>query len=239
MADLFATSGDIYSISVAGQMNAAIHHPSWYQAVRLITEEELEVAQSQRGATPARDHILGDFGPDDVVCTPVYTQFTTTTFRVVCTNENWTISAYQAEALERIREICSRVFEILPHTPVGSFSCNFFHHRPTLLSEVGDQLASFLKDLPIGVTVPAKGAAASLRYRFSSEMRLLDLTIEASVRSPSMVFVGIVATHPIKAQGFFELRPLLEKNLAEDRAEATKVLGDIVTALNSTGGNHA
>lgn len=230
MADDFATSHDSYSIAVAGNMNPAIHHPAWYNANGLISSEEAETAQNRDGP---RDSITGNFGPDDVVCMPVYAQFTAPPFRVVCTPDSWTISTFDAAAVERICEICSKVFEILPHTPVGSFSINFSHHRSTELTDVGQKLANLLRPVLLGVAVPRTRAAASLHYTFYTDNDQLNLTVEASVRAPSMVYVGMSFLHQIRAQGFFELRPLLERGLEDARTRAKSTLENIVAALNS------
>jgi hypothetical protein len=230
-ADPFASSDDLYSITVSGSMNPAIHHPRWYLAARLLNESEVLSAESvpKQQAVDATEP-----SPGALVCSNVFSQFTFGVLRIVCVQNEWVIMTIERASLDRARQICAQVFEALPHTPVSGYAYNFSFHRETQALDVGKLLAGLAESLPLGLSLrgrAAKGSSASFRYRFSEEGADTTAVVEPSVKDPKKLFVGITDNYQIREAGQFDLGPKLDRTLSRDSAAAVEWLDEILANI--------
>lgn len=233
-ADAFASSDELYSITVSGSMNPAIHHPRWYLAAKLLSDTEVAAAES---APRAQVDTSAEPNPNALACSNVFSQFTFTDLRIVCVQNELVIMTTDRKSLERARQICTQVFQALPHTPVSGYAYNFSFHRPTRLPSIGKLLARLAEALPLGLSVRGrdvkdlKDLSASFRYNFYSEGHDTTVVVEPSVRDPKKVFVGITESYQIRETGQFDLAPKLEQTFARDFADATGWLEEILTRI--------
>jgi hypothetical protein len=228
--DPFATSDDGYSLGVYGAMNPAIHHPRWYLTIGVLNQAEVDEAEGR--ASLASQTADGSTQASSLVCTPLSSQFTVRTLRVICFQNQWWIATTDAASLARMRDICDAVFKALPHTPVSAFTFNFAFHRATKQENVGAKLAALAERLPFGFrSEPAANAAASFQYRVSVGGRDVNLSVEPSMRDPKKIFVGFSVTHRIQGAGLFDLRPMLDESLERDPREARDWLSRVLAAI--------
>jgi len=220
--DRFGTSDELYSIVIVGSMNPAIHHPRWYLAAGLLSEAEVAAAESQGKSSSADAE--GDIGPSTLFCSENFSQFTTGVFRIVCLQQNWTIMTKDRAAFDRARDICSGVFQTLPHTPVSAYGFNFAFHKETGSENVGGRLAIIAEKLPLGM-VSERGANdfASFHYHSRRNGNEMVIAVEPSIRGSAKLFVGVNTTHQIKVEGLFDLGPMLLQSFAKDRREAEEL----------------
>ena len=80
--DSFASSDDLFSITVFGSMNPAIHHPRWYLPANLFNESEVSSAERAPKGSHAVD--AAEPEPSALVCSNVFSQFTFGVLRIVC-----------------------------------------------------------------------------------------------------------------------------------------------------------
>ena len=229
--DPFATSDDVYSLTVAGAMNPATHHPRWYLAIGVLNQAEVNEAEGH--AASATGTADGSVQANSLVCGAVSSQFTVRTFRVICLQNHWWIATTDATSLARMRDICDAAFKALPHTPVSSFTFHFAFHRATKQENVGARLAALAERLPFGFRAgPPTRALASFQYRlFSVGGRDVNLSVEPSMREQKKIFLGVTVTHQIQQQGSFDLKPMLDEGLERDPREARDWLARVLAAI--------
>ena len=160
---------ELFSIVVAGHMNPAIHHPSWYRLAKLISREEQTSAESKGG----------------IICTNVLSRFTAGTLQITCEREKWNVQTADLFQLERLAEMSAQIFdEVLKHTPVSAYGVNFQYHRENKSPDVASRLGTILAQAPLGIlTSGAKGISGILQRVY--EEKVINLIIEPSIHSPS------------------------------------------------------
>ena len=67
-----AEPAELYSIVIVGSMNPRIHHPAWYEAVKILSAEEASAASL-------------------VACTPMASQFQLPGLNIICLQDRWEI----------------------------------------------------------------------------------------------------------------------------------------------------
>jgi hypothetical protein len=234
--DPFASASDIFSITVAGAMNPAIHHPAWYRAIGALNDSELTLAGAAPDPAVQQTPGTSPSGAALPICTPAFSQFTAGAIRVICINQSWTISTHEKILLVKIRDIATKVFSALGHTPVSAYGLNFSYHRKTRLQDVATRLAEFVEAMSLGFDrFQQTKRAARIAYTTSHAGRDLNISVERSVRGLDSVFVGINAHHPIllPAPPFqqFDLSPLFQDSLEPDMRDAQLCLSHILAAF--------
>jgi hypothetical protein len=233
--DRFASSDDLYSITVNGSMNPAIHHPRWYVATKLLSEGEASAAESPMIPVPQQP------SPVALVSTSVFSQFSFGDFRIVCLGNQWSITTIQQPSFARARDLCSSVFELLPHTPVSGYSLSFAFHRATPLRDVGKYLATLAEKLPLGFKPQAgsRPLSATFRYQLARDDGEVVAMVEPSRRTATKVFIAINSSYQITEKGLFDLRPKLENSFQRTIPDVEEWLRNILSNfenLNPEGG---
>jgi len=237
-SDPFNEAPNVYTITVLGAMNPAIHHPAWYRFIDAISADELELA------TPMQTSVPGGFAiqlqSNQGFSSGQFSMFTVGGLRVTCLPEIWSVTATEESNLDRIVDVAGKVFGALPHTPVSGYTLNFGHHRQTRLENVGTHLARLLRALPLGI-LRSEGAQESATLRHIARLPLRDLIVDLqpSAKAKTMVFIGITAAHKVEALGagkqlkLFELAPLLAEAAKTALSETQKWVAEITEALSS------
>jgi hypothetical protein len=217
--DLFATSDNLYSIVVAGNMNPAIHHPRWYVETQLLSEDEANQAMAKFPGIETMNEVPAGA----LICSNVMSQFTFSDLRITCLENNWTILATSKDSYERSKRIAVGVFKVLHHTPVGAYGFNFSFHRSTKSKDIARHLAKLAETLPLGlkpVNSDSEPALASFRYHVRNRDCETVVVVEPSTRSNEKLFLGINFTHRVQATGLFDLAPMLEAGFSQDTHDA-------------------
>lgn len=218
------TSLQGWQLQISGAMNSAIHHPSWYRLVDLITDEQREDAIKAR---PTTGPILSSFllGDGEIQCQPT----------------TWSISSVNIEDMTGPVKLASSVFdEKLPHTPVHSYSFMFFFHSPAPGGgDLRTRLAKAMTKAGIGLT-PPHGAVTQFSYSFEEGDRHDAILVEPSQRNAQGIFLRYQATHfiqpttdatgrPVFEQ--FSIRSRLHEHAALDREAARTHLNRIINGI--------
>src|SRR5437773_3339894 len=153
-----------FTLLIVGNMNPAIHHPSWYQMTGVMHAEEAEFAQAK-----------------PMVCTPALSQFGIKDLEILCDAQRWGATTRDASQIDRIRQIASKTFDLLTQTPLSSYSLIFHQHR-LFVRDVGPFLASLVERLPIGFATPGGRRAASVRQVIYESNREDQTAVEPSDR---------------------------------------------------------
>jgi hypothetical protein len=215
-------SPEFCSIVILGMMNPAIHHPSWYQSVKLIDEQERDSA------------VAGQ-----IVIMQQVSQFSTSDFSIICVPDRWEIQSRKFASMDRILALASRVFEILDHTPVGAFGYNFHFHRETLSRSVGNLLGRAIKELPLGLR-GVGDAEGQVILTSSAENQKRTVTIAQSPLGTNRLFMGfnyhydLMGVRPPGAH--FDLTPVLTKPFKPDFEQSETLGKAILEAFAETGG---
>jgi hypothetical protein len=173
-----ATPAELYSIVIVGNMNPRIHHPAWYEAVRILSPEE------------ARAALL-------LACTPMFSQFQLPGSTILCMQERWEVQTQDAEKLERMLDIAGRTFDTLKHTPIAAFGLNFHFVRPTGLPDVGRRLAELVNGLPLGRKATVSDSSLIVTTTTLPD-RVLQETVHGAPEEAGYVRVGYNVQHAIK-----------------------------------------
>lgn len=214
-----ATDEDLYSIVVSGKMNPSIHHPAWYRATDLLTPDETEVAYR------------------DAMTTAMLSKFSTNQLEIVCDQDLWQATTRSEQHVERIERLARETFRILYHTPVSAFGINCAFHRATIVPHVGRFLADLAMRLGLYSEVrdDEEGSSAALKHtRGRADGAQMNVTIDASIKSSSSIFVYVNMHHQIiMAQGVpFDLSPLIEASMQADIARAKEQLSCALACLS-------
>jgi hypothetical protein len=239
--DAFASATDGYTIVVAGNLNPAIHHPAWYKAIGVLSDEELSgaLAGALQKAGDGKIPIIGSLGTmseGEPICSPLFAQFTVGRMRLICIPQNWTIATYDQALISRIVEITIAVFEALPQTPVSAYGLNFNFHRKTGTKNIGARMAQIVDATQFPFLKELNGSrSARVGYTIDQGARVLNISLEPSVRSPDTIFASLNAHHPIPAEtGFryFDLTPLLKQSVDQDLNDAKNLLSEVIAAFD-------
>lgn len=241
--DPFLTANESISIVVAGVMNPSIHHPAWYKLVGILTDADLSESDtnSEKTASIGLLAVGGDITRslpnNSTFSTPAFSQFTVGRIRIQCTQQTYNVLTYDPSDLDRICEIASAVFKTLNHTPVSAYGFNFSFHRKTGTEKVGARFAQLVSSL--GFLSERNGErSAKIAYTLSEPPRVLNISVEQSVRAPDSVFVGMNVHNPIVPKEKFELfdlAPLLRAGLDKAYSDAQLIIRNVLTALKSEG----
>jgi hypothetical protein len=208
---------ELYSIVVLGAMNPSIHHPSWYQLVGLIDEDEAQYA-----------HKSGN-----TVTIPQIAQLEFQDFKIICQEPRWEVQTTNVDRTERLRKIAASMFdELLKHTPVSAFGVNVNYRLKTECSSVAKTLAKVITETDIGLSNEnLLSAEVVLRNGDSLRQNSVSIRPTKSARSVSIAFNF---NYPIRGEGieFFRLNELIEKHFASDISEATARCERVVEHLN-------
>jgi hypothetical protein len=213
-----------FSVAVVGAMNPSIHHPAWYRLTEILTPEETQSAETS-GTT---------------LVTPQISQFSTQSITIVCEAARWQVHTTERSKMERVREIASKTFTVLDHTPVSAYGFNFNCHQATDLKDVKAVLARFIESLPLGLEAePADRRSGKINYQVARSGRVLTTNVEPSIKGDNMVYVAVNADHRIPTpppSDFkqFDLAALLNENFPIDHKDAEHQLASILAALNSS-----
>jgi hypothetical protein len=240
--DPFATANEAYSIAVAGAMNPAIHHPTWYKIIGALSESEVAEAMAQKAPPlPGPGQGYATITSAVTMFMPGFAQFTAGKVRITCVEQSWTIWTHDRALLSRCCEIASSVFEALEHTPVTAYGLNFIYHRQTAIGAVAVRLAEILDASQLGLQLKqvAGTRSAKVGYTFSEKGRALNVNVEQSTRGADTLFVSINAHHPIVAEevggGLFDLGALLRGSIRRDSSDAEETISKIMQLFTGNG----
>jgi hypothetical protein len=236
-SDPFLAPKDMFTISIIGAMNPAIHHPAWYRFVGVLSAEEAATVPAPPPIQVPPGSGVQIF-PLEVFCSTQFAQFTIRDLRVTCLPSSWTVTTIDPSGLDRIKDVAAAVFDALAQTPVSGYSLGFHHHRETRLSNVGEYMVRTASALPYGLMRVA-GAEDSLQLRYIARSTDRDLVVDLqpSAKAKEMIYLAVNITHtvqPTKELAPFDLRPLLEAAVAEDNVEAQAWLGSVLQRLQSS-----
>ena len=224
MTDEGPREQDFCSIVVLGDMNPKIHHPTWYQLINLITEDDVQTAE-------------------DVVSTSPLSHFKTPAFTIICATNRWEIQTSKEESLDRVLRITIVVFDLLGQTPVEVFGFNFNYQRPTRISDISSFLGMRVASLELGLPVNGE-SSARINYLKSSGDRRTGITLHASNLGAEFIYAGINFHYEVKKlvgnKKQFDLGTLIRSRFEADRSEAVERLSRILHSVDQTSGiNHA
>jgi hypothetical protein len=209
---------EFFSIVVAGSMNPPIHHPSWYGAVGILSQDEIKLAVSDK-AVP-------------VVCTPPFSQFRFGGVTIRCLQDRWEIQSQDEGLLDRLLGIAGQTFDgKLPETPISAFGLNFHFVRPTGLSDVGMRLAELINSLPLGRTGGDDSAVIAMTKTLPDKVCQETIAGVPEAREYLRVAYGI--HHPIMAgaHAHFDLSPRLRAAFQAEYPEYRARVEQIASAL--------
>jgi len=207
---------------VAGAMNPAIHHPSWYQIADILSEEEVTKA-SESGV---------------VVVSPQVASFNVGQISITCIPARWQIQATSESDFPKIAEITERTFKALYHTPISAFGINFMHHRVVRYENVVGELGKAVRSLELGfIHEAAKPEAGKLTYETSTGDKFVTLRLEPSVSGPNQVYVAIHIERrfmPADPTKFVQFDLKAKEWAAEDLNDAKEQLASVLKSIEQS-----
>ncbi len=169
-----AIHAESVSIVIAGDMNPAIHHPSWYRRVGICDATAEEAALNDK----------------NTVCTPAASQFSTSDFYISCSSDKWLVRTIAEDAVDRILDIAVRTFlEKLTETPVTAYGFNFDCHIKTKYEDTRPVFAGLFNGLPI-MPKDFEARSASFRAASGEKGRITSLQVEPSGVRDNCVFIA-------------------------------------------------
>lgn len=195
-----ALQAESVSIVVVGEMNPAIHHPSWYRRVGICDATSEEKALDDKAT----------------VCSPAGSQFSTSDFHITCLPDRWVVKTVADDAADRILEVALRTFlEKLPETPLTAYGFNFDCHIKTKHKDTRPILAGLFNELPIRPN-NFNCLSASFRAASGEKGRITRLQIEPSGDRDDCVFISHNFHYDVDDESSIDT----EANLAKAEAEA-------------------
>jgi hypothetical protein len=220
LTNLPQPSAEFCSIVVTGMMNPAIHHPSWYQSIKLLDKAEYEAAITAQ-----------------MVLMQQASQFVAPEFSVICIPDRWEIQTVRFANMGRLLSVASKVFEVLDHTPVSAYGFNFHFHKDTKVENVGQRLGSVIEKLPLGQKLSGDIAGQFLLAATSGQEKKTK-SVAQSQLGKSIAFISLNFHYQVVAtqeSHHFDLGPLLEKHFWTDEAEAQAFAQSVVEGMPSIG----
>jgi hypothetical protein len=219
---------DSYLIVVAGAMNPAIHHPSWYEIAGILSNDE--VAKANESGV--------------VVVSPQVASFNVGQISITCIPARWQIQATSEGDFQKTAEVAERTFKVLYHTPISAFGINFMHHRVVRFENVAAELAKAVRRLDLGfIHETDQPEAGKLIYETSTEDKFVTVRIEPSVSGPNQIYLAIHIERRFKPADptkfvQFDLKP--KDWAAEDLDYAKKQLASVLKSIEtgSQGATH-
>jgi hypothetical protein len=200
-----ASSQPSYAVVVAGNMNPAIHHPSWYRSCALLSESDEDFSVKSR----------------TIVLLPDFAQFTTPSLHINCTLEKWSVTANPLASPKLALEVTRGTFERLSETPITAFGLNVAVVRE-LPAERADAIARRFRRGPFAqpfCDIEGRFEQLTMTYtmpRLDLADKWLDRTVRASVtflvKPASSIQVTLNAHHQIGMvrPERFDLGPMLD-----------------------------
>ena len=211
---------DFYNIVVAGAMNPRIHHPSWYQLVKIITKEEAEEALASSGT----------FGIQGMTQLNIPSSHLT----IICNEQRWEVQTDSRANLERIQNISWEVFDkYLVHTPVNVFGLNFNFQRSTNCTDVPVFLANQVVAMGVGLDGDAvSDADITLRSKFDDHTS--QVSVQKSPTSKQDISVSCHYEYPVGTTGggFFSLKEKIAERIGSALKDAEAKRDLVVQAIN-------
>ena len=100
--------------------------------------------------------------------------------------------------MERVREIASKTFTVLEHTPVSAYGFNFNCHQATELKDVRAVLARFIESLPLGlVAEPVDRRSGKINYQVARAGACSQRMSSPPMKGENMVYVAVNADYRI------------------------------------------
>jgi len=190
-----------FSIVVAGPMNPAIHHPSWYSIPDAISEEE-------------RQEALGG----TVFLSSRISRFEFGCFRLQCHSNNWQLRTTDPGQSERVTDLACGTFERLRETTITAFGINYdFQGQPDdRLGRVQAEITAINPNLPI--TLEHLTHSVELEPLRESHVTVpRKLSVKLNVVGADMISVSVNVHHDIEVEGdrweYFDLTALVRAGL--------------------------
>jgi hypothetical protein len=168
---------EIQSLSFifGGSFNAQIFSPFWFSSESLIPKIEAEKASVE-------------------IVHPQASSFSTDWFKLVVTNNSFSIETYKDSHFESLRDLVIGTFQILRHTPIGSLGIQrVLHFRMSSLEEwnaFGNKIAP--KELWKGLNDPGLAQLTLQSKRSDAYKGCIMTTIQPSARIKPGIFISII-----------------------------------------------
>lgn len=186
-------------------MNPAIHHPSWYQALGMLAQ--LEVEDSLRKG-PVVGLQLARFAFDAV--------------EVLCLPDRWQIRGPVQES-PRLVELAVRVFDRLDDTPVSAIGVNNDMHIQTEHADVAQRLVGTTLVSDLGLDALGMPVSARHVLGYAVGEVTFKLTVDVSPLKPGTIVVGHNAhRNAPTAAPHFALGPLITQLSEEAGAHSER-----------------
>ncbi len=213
---------DLFGVVVIGAMNPRIHHPAWYQLVKLISGQEAEHATQTQ----------------PVVCTPAYSQFGLGEIDIKCLPDRWDITTRSSANIDRIREIAQRLFDdVLLHTPVNIVALNFEYVRQVSGANATEIIARKLNVAAgeLGLGNAEAGDLFLKRALVTNEsVQGIATVIVRTADSSDMFGLSCNYQYTIRlSDGLFRFDAFLPEYAQRDRVDAEQSLARLTSAIAS------
>src|SRR5688572_17982210 len=198
---------EYFFISVAGDLNPAIHHPHWYESLGVLGRSAVDAALNDPG----------------FLCSTELARFRAGPFTLVCESNRWTIGTRRRDQVEGILEITRAVWTALVHTPIYQFQFDIGDKRRTSLPDVPAALARLVLTTPLDLPQPSR--SAEIRYQSGTEERDVHVNIGSAGHDEewrSFVHVHVLASYPIRKEAGLrvDLAAMVQANFLRDMNQA-------------------
>ncbi|MEW6741708.1 MAG: hypothetical protein AB1486_03025 [Planctomycetota bacterium] len=220
-----------YSIVVLGAMNPAIHHPKWYQAVGMLTDDEAGQAVRSGG----------------LVVIPHVAQFQTAGMLIQCTTDRWQVNTAEAQHRRRMLDLAVNTFDRLAETPISAYGFNA-QFDVTVDLRVVTSLGVTSSQKPLDLSFHGMDPALeSFAFSYSFPPleiagqprvhRQLKATIARSSRARDALVVDTNAHHQIEPEPQFSRfdLPVLLRESADVHATEDALLRHLLSRLAGPG----
>jgi hypothetical protein len=209
---------DQYSVVALGAMNPRIHHPKWYELVKIFSADAVNAA----------------IKTEPVICTPAISQCKIGDITIKCLPERWDIQTANRQEIDRIREIAQEIFDkVLGHTPVNVVALNFDYVRETN-DEGTRSVAAVLSEAATRLGLgEVDGGDLILKRRVDSTEQF-ERTATVALRSTDDPHTFIIAcnyNYAIKGMGPWQMVDFLPEYARKDQSHAESSLRSIIASL--------
>lgn len=189
-------------------MNPLIHHPEWYRHLGLLTGPEVDAALTN----------------PSTICSQPVANMVLPSLVITCQLERWEIQSPDPAQKGRLLDVATKVFEVLGETPIRAFGFNFNFEYPTGMENVDSYLSTLLATLPLSME---GGTWASFSWRRDEADRQTNAVLSPAKKDHAAFLLTNNFHYPIRAQGKFDLTPLLRSHFDGDAAEAEARLSSV------------
>ena len=117
----------LVSIVIVGNFNPMILHPEWFRRFKVLPEEEIIDALSERVVGEVAPGIELIQNPPTAV-TPTRTQISFRSYRLLITPNRFELNAIKEDVFFELPLLAIRIFSILSHTPTRALGFNYEAH---------------------------------------------------------------------------------------------------------------